>query len=95
VFAFMCLEGLLLEHSRTESLMAQLTEAVAYRLGGTPSERNQLRKVVERAYKQRSAYVHTGIMGPGAADPSIRDYAAAVLRRELYGSVQESPERTG
>ena len=60
VFALMALEAVLLERSVTDTIVARLKEAVAYRLGSSPVSRAQLRKEVGRLYDFRSSFVHTG-----------------------------------
>lgn len=59
-FALMALEAVLLERSNTDTILARLKEAVAYRLGRSPDERSDLRKHIGRLYEFRSSFVHTG-----------------------------------
>jgi hypothetical protein len=60
VYSFMCLEGLLLERSHSDNVQARLTEAVAYRIGTSAKDRQDLRRRIKQVYDLRSRYVHTG-----------------------------------
>jgi hypothetical protein len=43
-YAFTCLEGILLEATKTENVLSRLAEAVAYRIGTSPKHRTELRQ---------------------------------------------------
>jgi hypothetical protein len=59
-FALMSVEAVLLESSKKSDILARLREAVAYRLGSSPSNREDLRSNIDKLYSARSSYVHTG-----------------------------------
>jgi len=59
-FALMSAEAVLLESSKKSDILARLREAVAYRLGSSPSNREDLRSNIDKLYSARSSYVHTG-----------------------------------
>ncbi len=80
----MCLEGLLLERKHTENVGARLSEAVAYRLGKSPSERERLRESTRSLYKLRSEYVHTGsIHADLDQQEDLARTAGDALKREI------------
>lgn len=85
LLSFLSMEAVLLEKKDTESLVARLTEAVAYRLGRTASERRELRKTIKNLYNTRSQFVHTGtIAGDDARQRSTAsDLARRILSREI------------
>jgi hypothetical protein len=62
-YAFTCLEGILLEATKTENVLSRLAEAVAYRIGTSPKHRTELRQELRHLYDVRSRYVHTGTPG--------------------------------
>ncbi len=62
-YAFMCLEGILLEATKTENVLSRLVEAVAYRIGTSPSHRTELRQETQKPLRCSSRYVHTGTPG--------------------------------
>jgi hypothetical protein len=62
-YAFMCLEGILLEPNKTENVLSRLVEAVAYRIGTSQGHRRELRQELRNLYDVRSRYVHTGTPG--------------------------------
>lgn len=82
--AFMSMEAVLLDAKTKESIVARLSEAVAYRLGTSARQRAEIRKRVSKLYEARSGFVHTGrVAQPSSAVSEARDMAADVLRREL------------
>ncbi len=60
VYSFMSLEGLLLDRSDTQNVLARLSEALAYSLYTSDSDRRQLRKRIKKLYESRSIYAHAG-----------------------------------
>lgn len=84
VFALMALEAVLLERSVSDTILARLKEAVAYRLGSSPDSRAQLRKQVGRLYELRSSFVHTGeVQATEDQRRHCLDLVRAVLKREI------------
>lgn len=82
--AFMSMEAVLLDHKSKESIVARLSEAVAYRLGKSADNRRQLRKQVSNLYEARSSFVHTGTVNkPSTSVSDARDMSASVLRSEI------------
>jgi hypothetical protein len=77
-FALMSAEAVLLESSKKSDILARLREAVAYRLGSSPSNREDLRSNVDRLYSARSSYVHTGQI----SDPKEQREMALELAKE-------------
>jgi hypothetical protein len=82
--ALMSMEAVLLDAKTKESIVARLSEAVAYRLGTSADGRRQMRRQVKELYEARSSFVHTGkVDQPSTAVSQAREMAAAVLRREI------------
>jgi len=83
-FSLMALESILLERSNTDTILARLREAVAYRLGRSPEERADLRKQVGRLYDYRSSFVHTGqVSVPVAEQRAGLELVRIALKREI------------
>jgi hypothetical protein len=81
--AFMSMEAVLLDSKTKESIVARLSEAVAYRLGRSAEQRKNLRKQVSKLYDARSSFVHTGKVDKSStAVGEAREIACSVLRRE-------------
>lgn len=85
LLSFLCMEAVLLEKKDTESLVARLTEAVAYRLGKTAEERRELRRTVKNLYNTRSQFVHTGTIERDSESQrqTASELACRVLNREI------------
>ena len=82
--AIMSMEAVLLDHKTSETVLARLSEAVAYRVGKSADKRRELRKQVKRLYEARSSFVHTGkVDKPSITVTEARDICADVLRREI------------
>lgn len=85
-FALMALEATLLERSSSDNVLARLKEAVAYRLGGSPDARGELRKTLSRLYEVRSSFVHRGeIHAPESERRAGLEIVHMVLKREIGG----------
>jgi len=83
--AFMSMEAVLLDPKAKESILARLSEAVAYRLGKSSDDRTRLRKRIKELYQARCDFVHTGrVREPSTVVNEARDIAADVLRREIF-----------
>ena len=84
LYGSLCLEGVLLEPRSKADVLARLTEAVAYRIGRSAGERQDLRKLVKQLYDDRSTYVHTGRL-QRRDDEAERwnDLLARVLNKEI------------
>jgi hypothetical protein len=83
-FALMALEAILLERSNSDSVLARLKEAVAYRLGGSPDARGELRKRLNRLYEVRSSFVHSGeTLAPESERRAGLEIVHRVLKREI------------
>jgi hypothetical protein len=82
--AFTIIEGLVLEGEVKEDVTARLREAVAHSLARSVDDRHALRRDVNRLYKLRSSFVHTGEASEKASDRHrIMELLARVVRREL------------
>ena len=81
---FTCLEATLLEQEKNEAVTARLTEAVAFRLGRSASDRDAIRKRLKKLYDFRSRVVHQGdrTIGWESLD-ELAALARAVLAREV------------
>ena len=89
--AFMSMEAVLLDPKATESILARLREAVAYRLGKSSDDRRRLRKWIKELYQARCDFVHKGrVHEPSTVFNEARDIAADVLRREIFDLDAES-----
>lgn len=81
--ALMSAEAALLEPTDANSLLARLSEAVAFRLGKSSAERREIRKRVRKLYDTRSRFVHRGeSTGAVEREEAIR-LASKVVRLEL------------
>lgn len=67
MFLATLLEGLLLDR-RKEDLSARLQDAVAYWVGTTAIERNDIRALIKKLYSARSDFVHNGQLAPSNFD---------------------------
>jgi len=85
-YAFMCMEGLLLEGTNKESVTARLYEAVAYRVGTSSADRNEIRKHLRNYYGLRSQYVHTGRL---SSVWNEREGCVALARRVLAAELTD------
>lgn len=82
--AFMSMEAVLLDPKTSVTVLARLSEAVAYRVGKSADNRRELRKQVKKHYEARSSFVHTGkVDKPSIIVTEARDICADVLRREI------------
>jgi hypothetical protein len=80
----MCLEGLLLDRTDKDNVIARLTEAMAYRLGKSADDRERLRKLTRSLYGLRSEYVHTGrFQADFERQEGWARTASEALRREI------------
>lgn len=93
---FTCLEATLLELDKNEAVTARLTEAVAFRLGRSASDRDGIRKRLKKLYDFRSRVVHQGdrTIGWESLD-ELATLARAVLARELGELEEEAPSGAG
>jgi hypothetical protein len=83
-FALMVLEAVLLERSNTDTVLARLKEAVAYRLGRSREDRARIRKQIGRLYEFRSSFVHTGAVNVAEFEQhEALELVRAVLKREI------------
>jgi hypothetical protein len=87
-YSFMCLEGILLDANVQDNVISRLIEAVAYRIGTSPSHRTQLRKEVRELYNIRSRYVHAGTPGDlGLTD--VRRRCLMIVEEVLSREIQD------
>jgi len=89
--AFSAIEAALLDKNARDSVVARLKDAVTYRLGASAESRDEIRKLIEALYDQRSRFVHSG-GGNSHARGAIERVAGWVLWKELMDLV---PARTG
>lgn len=83
-FALMSVEAVLLEGSKKSDILARLREAVAYRLGSSPSNREDLRSNVDKLYSARSSYVHTGqIRDPKEQREMALELAKDAIKKDI------------
>lgn len=83
-FALMSVEAVLLEGSKKSDILARLREAVAYRLGSSPSNREDLRSNVDKLYSARSSYVHTGqIRDPKEQREMALELAKGAIKKDI------------
>jgi len=84
LLSLLSMEAVLLERSASESILARLSEAVAYRIGTSARARADLRKELRELYKLRSEYVHTGTIVRNQEQVwRAQELCAQVLRREM------------
>ena len=83
-FALISLEATLLDKSKSDSITARLTEAVAYRLGRSADERVKIRKRVKDLYNCRSRFVHGGFTESDELQRNEAiEMACQVIRKEI------------
>jgi hypothetical protein len=78
------LEAVLLDDNTTDNVLGRLSEAVAYRIGGSRREREDLRRETKRYYEVRSRFAHTGLTRAGfGARAGCIDLVIRVLSKEI------------
>jgi hypothetical protein len=87
-YAFMCLEGLLLEATATDNVLSRLVEAVTYRIGTSPKHRAEVRRELKELYNLRSRYVHTGRAGISALT-NVRRHSVTIADCVLAQEIQD------
>lgn len=88
------LEAVLLDATTTESVVARLSEAIAYRVGRGRIHRERLRRTTKQIYDIRSKYVHTGeVRVPFSARDDCIELARCVLALDIAGFSDEDSGR--